>query len=321
MLKFVPCQLATPSRTLPSGDNLLFEPKYDGYRCQLWVRDGKLRLFTRGGLDWTTRLGRSLPSEVPHEHDYVLDGEICVLDKTGRPDFGLLCKALSDVSLPFSFFAFDLLASFGQDLTWLPLRARKDVLSQAVESLNIEGLNFVDHFSDGEALAARLEAARWEGLMAKDGHAPYKPGERSPAWRKFKFKQRQEFLIAGWRPDNKTGAVKSIVLATMDDGALTLRGSVGSGFSGSQRKQLAEFLSNPASLDLSAPQATIKGDIRFVSPQLVAEVEFLEFSSSGCVRGASFIGLREDKAARTCSRRRLPLTPLRKSLSPWPHSG
>ncbi|TGS78420.1 hypothetical protein EN821_36985, partial [Mesorhizobium sp. M2D.F.Ca.ET.178.01.1.1] len=92
-------------------------------------------------------------SEVPHEHDYVLDGEICVLDKTGRPDFGLLCKALSDVSLPFSFFAFDLLASFGQDLTWLPLRARKDVLSQAVESLNIEGLNFVDHFSDGEALA------------------------------------------------------------------------------------------------------------------------------------------------------------------------
>ncbi|RWE85334.1 MAG: hypothetical protein EOS63_01455 [Mesorhizobium sp.] len=294
MSEFTPCQLATPARELPSGSNFIFEPKFDGYRCQLVIKDGKLRLFTRNGLDWTERLGRSLPESVCETQDCALDGEICALDQNGRPDFGLLCKALSNKSVPLTYFAFDLLACSGERITSLPLCARKERLAEAISSLGIESVKLVEHTLEGDALAESLKNAGWEGVMAKDHNSPYQPGVRSPAWRKVKFTRRQEFIIAGWRPDKKTNAVKSIIIATMDDGALTPRGSVGTGFSVPQRRELAEFFTTSSSL---GEPLTLKGEIQLLPPKLVAEIEFLELSSNGCVRGASFIGLREDKAA------------------------
>ncbi|MDG4889699.1 non-homologous end-joining DNA ligase [Mesorhizobium sp. WSM4887] len=294
---FIPCQLASPARDLPAGDEWIFEPKFDGFRLQMCVGDGKFRLYTRGGLDWTARLGRSLPESLCKSHDYVLDGEICALDDDGRPDFGLLGKALSDESVPLSFFAFDLLAFSGKNLTSLPLLARKDCLAQVVSRLGIESVKLVPHAIDGSALAETLKRRRWEGVVAKDRNSPYLPGIRSAAWRKVKFTKRQEFIIAGWRADNKTGAVKSIVVGTMDNDVLTVRGSVGTGFSVHQRRELAEFFSKSSSFGEPLPSPPIKGDIQFLPPKLVAEIEFLELSSNGCVRGASFIGLREDKEA------------------------
>lgn len=294
-MRFIPCQLASQARVLPVGDDWIFEPKFDGFRLQMWVGDGKFQLFTRSGLDWTERLGRSLPDGVCGSHDYVLDGEICALDKNGRPDFGLLGKALSDKSVSLSFFAFDLLACSSESLIALPLLARKERLAEVISHLEIESIMLVAHTADGSALAENLKRARWEGVMAKDRNSPYQPGVRSPAWRKLKFTRRQEFIVAGWRRDEKTGLVKSIVVATMENGVLTLRGSVGSGFSALQRKELADLFSEVSSLGPCQP--SIKSNIRLLPPQLVAEVEFLELSSGGCVRGASFIGLREDKAA------------------------
>ncbi|AZO33552.1 MAG: hypothetical protein EOS76_02895 [Mesorhizobium sp.] len=296
-MRFIPCQLASQARVLPVGEDWIFEPKFDGYRCQLVVWDGKLRLFTRNGLDWTERFGRSLPERVCETLDCALDGEICALDQNGRPDFGLLCKALSDRSVPLTYFAFDLLASSGESVTPLSLHARKKRLAQVISSLGIESVKLVAHTGDGNALAEVLKSAGWEGVMAKDRNSPYQPGARSPAWRKIKFTRRQEFIVAGWRPDRKTGVVKSIVVATMDNGALTLRGSVGTGFSVRQRSELAEFFSKSSTFGLPSSLPPVEGDIRLLPPKLVAEVEFLELSSGGCVRGASFIGLREDKAA------------------------
>ncbi|ESX03918.1 hypothetical protein X769_15720 [Mesorhizobium sp. LSJC268A00] len=262
------------------------------------VREGKLQVFTRNGIDWTDRLGRSLPAEVAHQHDCVLDGEICVLDPNGRPDFGLLCKSLSDRNAQLSFFAFDLIASSGNRLTALPLFARKQLLRDVVSALDIEHVNLVEHTSDGQALSESLRIGGWEGVMAKDGHAPYQPGVRSPTWRKFKFTRRQEFIIAGWRPDQTTAHVKSIVLATIDNGDLTLRGSVGSGFSRKQREQFAKLFAQAALSVGAMPSRTDNSDgVWFLRPELVAEIEFLEFSSKGCVRGASFMGLRDDKLA------------------------
>lgn len=316
MHEFTPCQLATSARELPSGPNFIFEPKFDGYRCQLLLRDGKLRLFTRNGLDWTERLGRSLPENVSETHDCALDGEICALDQNGRPDFGLLCKALSDRRVPLTYFAFDLLARSGESVTAIPLHARKKHLAEVVPALGIESVKLVAHTADGNALAKVLKSSRWEGVMAKDRNSPYEPGVRSPAWRKLKFTRRQEFIVAGWRPDKKTGAVKSIVLSTMDNGALTLRGSVGTGFSVRRRRELADLFSEPSPLGVPSSQRPMKGDIRFLPPKLVAEVEFLEFSSSGCVRGASFIGLREDKAAKDVHHETFASDPTEKIAEP-----
>ncbi|MGX9144695.1 non-homologous end-joining DNA ligase [Mesorhizobium sp. 128a] len=296
-MDFTPCQLAVSASVLPSDANWVFEPKYDGYRCQLVVRAGKLQLFTRNGLDWTHRLGRSLPAEVSADHHFAFDGEICALDRSGRPDFGLLCEALSDRSIPLSFFAFDLIAVQGVSLTALPFLTRKQRLREVISELGVKNINFVAHTADGIKLSEALRQARWEGVMAKDAHALYLPGARSPAWRKIKFTQRQEFIVAGWRPDPATGDVKSIVLATLDGGTMKLRGSVGSGFSSSERNRLAALFSKLAQPFEPTNRKSRRDGIILLRPELVAEVEFLEFSSKGCVRGPSFIGLREDKRA------------------------
>ena len=295
MPQFIPCQLASQARALPVGEEWIYEPKFDGFRLQMCISGGVFRLFTRGGHDWTERLGRSLPGNVFKTHSWVLDGEICALDEDGRPDFGLLGRALSDKSVPLSYFAFDLLACSGTNLTSLPLLSRKERLAEVVAHLGIDSVKFVAHSTDGNTLAETLKHERWEGVMAKHRDAPYRPATRSPAWRKFKFTRRQEFVVAGWSPDKLTGAVKSIVVATMDNGALTLRGSVGSGFSVSDRTRLAEiFAENAAPRN---PSHRTNGGIRFLQPSIVAEIEYLELSSNGCVRGASYIGLREDKTA------------------------
>jgi bifunctional non-homologous end joining protein LigD len=290
-IDFVPCQLALAARAIPTGSNWLYEPKYDGYRCQLVVRSGETRLFTRTGLDWTERLGVAWLREgtVPRA-DCVIDGEICVLDSDGRPDFGLLGKGLSDPATDFSFFAFDLLSHAGELLTDLPLGDRKQRLPDAVSELGLKQVHVAQHTNEGHALFEKLRELRWEGIMAKDITSSYQSGIRSPAWRKIKFTRRQEFVVAGWRVDQTTGTLKSIVLATVEDGELVLRGSVGSGFSSDERLRLPGLFSKvPASLSRK------ERDVRWLQPSLVAEIEFLELSSNGCVRGASYLGLREDK--------------------------
>lgn len=290
---FIPCQLAMPAKAIPTGENWLFEPKFDGFRCQLLARSGETKLFTRSGLDWTERLGGTwLRDGPPPKTDCIIDGEICVLDSGGRPDFGLLGKGLSKPTANFSFFAFDLLYHAGEMLTALPLAYRKQRLPDAVSELGLKQVHVAQHTKDGHALLERLRGRGWEGVMAKDATAPYRVGIRSPAWRKIKFTTRQEFIVAGWRLDPATGALKSIVLGTMEDGQLVLRGSVGSGFSSDDRVTLPGLF---AEIPASASRADC--NVRWLQPRVVAEIEFLELSSNGCVRGASFLGLRADKMA------------------------
>ena len=135
--------------------------------------------------------------------------------------------------------------------------------------------------------------ARWEGIVAKAVSSLYRPGLRSKDWLKLKLKQRQEFVIAGWRPDPKTCAIKSLVLATVDEGKLTLRGSVGTGFTLDQRHNL------PSRFSPVRSRSNLSGRPGFIplEPELVAEIEYLELSGDGIVRQPTFLGLRADKVA------------------------
>jgi len=289
---FIPCQLAMPATAIPTGNTWLFEPKYDGYRCQLVVRSGEAKLFTRNGFDWTGRLGGTWLRGGRKPKDCVIDGEICVLDSAGRPDFGLVGKGLVDPATSFSFFAFDLLSYAGKMLTGMPLADRKLRLLDAVSELGLKEVHVAQHTKDGHSLFDKLRELGWEGVMAKDATAPYRAGMRSPAWRKIKFTRRQEFVVAGWRLDQASRALKSIVLGTIEDGELVLRGSVGSGFSADDRMTLPGLF---AEIPASASRADCS--VRWLQPRLLAEIEFLELSSKGRVRGASYLGLRKDKSA------------------------
>lgn len=291
MTGFIPPQLLASARQLPTGPKWRYELKYDGYRAQVHVTAHGVRILTRTGLDWTPRfpqLTRELAAAV--HVPCILDGEVFAPDGNGRPDFTLLCNRL-DGSGHLHFVGFDLLEIEGEGTLHLPLSSRRDRLGSVLSSS--PAVHAIEQTAEPEAMLTFAQDHGWEGLVAKADDDTYRPGVRSPKWRKFKLKQRQEFAIAGWRPDPSTGALKSIVLATMEHGQLTLRGSVGTGFTVNERQMLpSRFVPALLPFQRSAGPTFIP-----LEPNLVAEIEYLELSTHGIVRQPTFLGLRADKAA------------------------
>ena len=131
--RFVEPQLCRLVEQPPSGAGWVHEVKFDGYRMQLRVEDGKARLFTRKGLDWTGKFA-AIAKAAAKLPDCIIDGEICALDHNGAPDFAALQAALSDGKTePLIFFAFDLLFADGEDLRPLPLSTRKARLAKLLK--------------------------------------------------------------------------------------------------------------------------------------------------------------------------------------------
>ena len=128
MPDFVAPQLCTSVERPPAADGWCHEIKFDGYRVQLRVEDGKATLKTRKGLDWTEKFA-AIAKEAGALPDAMIDGEIVALDHNGAPNFSSLQAALSDGKTEdLIFFAFDLLFAEGLDCRRLPLGERKDRL-------------------------------------------------------------------------------------------------------------------------------------------------------------------------------------------------
>lgn len=291
MPDFVAPQLLNSAQTPPRGEDWRYELKYDGWRAQVHITANGVRIFTRAGLEWTDRFPQ-LAAEIARTVKVacILDGEICALDRSGRPNFTRLCR-LIPAHGPLDFFAFDLLAGESGTTTHLPLFERRRRLTGFIPPT--EGmLHLVDQSAEPAAALTFVEAHGWEGIVAKRASSIYRAGERTSDWLKLKLKRRQEFIIAGWRSDPRTGVLKSLVLATIDAGQLTLRGSVGTGFSQAQRRELPHQFrstSRPPSPSLTPPFIPVE-------PELVAEIEYLELSDRGILRQPTFLGLRCDKS-------------------------
>lgn len=292
LIGFIPPQLLTTAHHLRAKDGWLYELKYDGYRAQVHVTADGVQIFTRNGLDWTHRfhhLARELAAIV--RVPCILDGEVYATDADGRPDFTLLCNRQQG-SGNVRFVAFDLLEIDGRSTLTLPLGIRRQRLTLAVPA-TLSAVHVVAQSTEPGALLDFARQHRWEGIVAKAEDSLYQPGLRSTEWQKLKCKQRQEFVIAGWRPDPLTGAIKSLVLATFENGELIQRGSVGTGFTQNQRQDLpSRFI--PAR---SRSNLFVRPQFIPLEPDLVAEIEYLELSGHGIVRQPTFLGLRSDKAA------------------------
>lgn len=292
MADFIAPQLLVATKSLPEGTDWRYELKYDGYRAQVHVTARGVRILTRTGLDWTQRfpeLARELAAvlHVP----CVLDGELYAPDADGRPNFTALCNQLNG-SGSVHFVAFDILETDGTSTLGLPLGLRRQHLTAAV-CVSSSIVHVISQSTEPAELYAFARRHGWEGIVAKAVSGLYRPGLRSKDWLKLKLKQRQEFVIAGWRPDPHTGAIKSLVLATVENGELTLRGSVGTGFSLDQRRELpSHFIPAPSRSNLMGRSGFVP-----IEPELVAEIEYLELSGHGIVRQPTFLGLRTDKVA------------------------
>ena len=298
MPKFQAPQLAALVDSVPTGNGWLHEMKYDGYRALVAVGGGGAKVFTRTGLDWTDRFPAiaAAAAALPVENA-LIDGEI-VAFRGGKPDFSALQAAIK-AGGAMSLFAFDLLALDGANLAPQPLVQRKDRLRALLDDAN-PTLRFSEHVAgSGEKLFAAMCREGHEGVVSKRADAPYRAG-RTKGWVKVKCTRRQEFVVVGWSPSDRAGrGFASLLLAVRQGGALRYAGRVGTGFDAATmfdlRAKLDLLALRTAPLDVPRPAAR---GVHWVTPKLVAEVAFAEFTADGVVRHASFVGLRGDKPAR-----------------------
>jgi len=213
------------------------------------------------------------------------------------------------------FVAFDALEIEGEPIIGLPLVQRQARLAKLIDARR-RGVQISQAFDDGEALYRAAEEQEFEGILAKRADSVYEPGKRSSKWLKIKTHGRQEFVIAGYTKGQgrRTGRFGSLVLAVSEGGRLRYAGNVGTGFNDAEIEKLLKRLrplERPTSPFEDVPKLpkVRKGDVVWVEPELVAEVEFVEWTHDGRLRAPSYQGLREDKRAEEVRRERSRIEP------------
>lgn len=309
-------QLATLVSAVPEG-HWIVESKFDGYRVLVRIDGDDIRIFTRNGNDWTDKL-KPLAKAVAALGVTCawLDGEIAVLDDAGVPNVHRLQNAIDhrtrakDIVL----FAFDLPFLGDSDLRALPLHARRTLLQQLLDGREGPNLRFspVLDAPPGELLSAACKLGL-EGVMVKQADAPYVSG-RSETWLKLKCQLRQEFAVIGFTL--RSGAAReigSLLLGYHEDGKLHAAGAVGTGWDSATARELHALLA-PLEIKHSPAVAAKAGSGRWtrrkagsehwVTPAVVVEVAFGDWTPDQQIRHAVFRGVRTDKPATDIVRER-----------------
>ena len=304
--------LATLATELPTGADGLYEVKWDGYRALGYVRAGEARLVSRNQNDLTERFPQVAKAiaKAARSPDCVVDGEVCALDTDGRPSFSAMQQGKPDT--PIVYAVFDVLEVDGVPTLDLPLTERRARLEQLLDARQTM-VQISAAFDDGEGLYAAALERGLEGVMAKRPASRYLEGKRSRDWLKIKTHGREEFVICGWTKGQgkREGRFGALVLGTYRGDELHWVGNCGTGFTERDIDALLQKL-EPLRRD-TTPFAAVpkmpkvrKGDVVWVEPKLVCEVEFAEWTHDGHLRAPSFQGLRDDKPA-TAVRREQPV--------------
>jgi bifunctional non-homologous end joining protein LigD len=297
--------------TLPADEaGYGFEIKWDGVRFLAYVARGRVRLQSRTGREMTERFPEAdALLESLGRRQAVIDGELVALDDEGRPSFQMLQGRMhlaSELlvrermsSIPVTLIAFDLLHLSGRSIREQAYERRRELL----EGLGLDGPRLQTprwHRGEGAALLAASRERGLEGVVAKRLGSRYLPGKRSEAWLKVKNHRSQEVVIGGWLPGKgrRSNTLGALLAGYYEDGELRYAGKVGTGFKEADLRLLIEKLA-PLRLEASpfSGRQPQRGSI-FVEPELVAEVEFGEWTNAGTMRHPSFKGLRDDKPAR-----------------------
>jgi bifunctional non-homologous end joining protein LigD len=308
--KFVPPMKATPVDHLPSGDDWIYEVKWDGYRV----------LAIKAGDDVHLRSlkDRNLNSDFPTVREAIggvsaetalIDGEVVAVNAEGKPSFQMLQNRASlGREWQIVYYAFDLLQLDGRDLKREPLDSRKRELRRIVENSAV--LYSAELNGTPDEIVHSMEAAGLEGVIAKRRDSRYQPRGRTSAWMKLRLGLAQEFVIGGYNPDAST--FQSLLVGYYVKGELMFAGKVRQGFNPASRKALMKelapletkhcpFANLPSSKESHFGEGVTADDmkkLKWLKPKLVAQVRFAEWTSYGLLRHATFLGLRDDKGAR-----------------------
>lgn len=305
-----PC-LALRLEEAPRGDGWLHEIKFDGYRLEARIEDGKVKLLTRNGLDWTGRFATVAKSLATLDvESALLDGEVVVETEDGTTSFAELVADLkAGVSDRMIYYAFDLLHLNGIDLRGAALVDRKAVLTRLLKSRRNGKVRLSTHIAgSGEEMMDKACELGLEGIISKRADKPYRSG-RAGDWIKVTCHLIDEFVIGGYLDSTAyPDAVGALALGAYDRGRFVYVGRVGTGFNRRtaadvwQAAQAIRVASSPFADPLDAIQ---RRGVNWVRPKLVAQIQYRAWTGDGILRHASFKGLRDDKPARTVRRPRV----------------
>ncbi|GAB3735044.1 hypothetical protein GCM10028862_18520 [Luteimonas pelagia] len=300
----IPPQLATARKVPPAGAGWLHEVKWDGYRLLARLRDGRARLRSRNGLDWTGDFPGIVEAlEALSIGDADFDGELIALDDGGRSDFGKLQSAIKRRRTgDLRYILFDLPTLAGVDLRGAALVDRKALLRALLEGNDDLRLVYSSHgLGNGAEAFAASEAAGLEGIVSKRVGATY-ASRRTDDWLKLRHHRGEDYVVVGYTAPqgSRTGLGALLLACREDDGRLRYVGRVGSGFDEATLKDLSRRLrkleTGEGAVELPAHTPLRERDVTWVHPRLVVEVAFRGWGREGLLRQASFLRVRDDKA-------------------------
>jgi bifunctional non-homologous end joining protein LigD len=282
----------------------IFERKLDGIRCLAVREHDEVRMLSRNDLDLGGRYAEVRDAVAAQEHRrFAIDGEIVAFDGQ-QTSFARLAQR-GHTHVPVFFYIFDLLWVDGHDVRALGLRTRKRLLRAALAFH--DPLRWTAHRNEvGAAMFTEACQKGWEGVVAKRADSPYRAA-RSRDWLKLKCEAGQELVIGGFTaPQGSRTDFGALLLGYFRDGELQYAGKVGTGFDQETLDSLGRQLHARAreTAPFANPSAIRERGVTWVSPELVAEVGFTEWTTAGRLRHPRFLGLRDDKPATEVVRER-----------------
>lgn len=295
---------------LPAGSDWVYEIKLDGYRAVAIKVDGEVSLYSRQHKSFNSKYPLIVEALENLPDGTVLDGEIVALDDAGRPVFDRLQNVRSEAD-NIHYFVFDLLCYKYQDTTRLPLIERRKLMKSVLKfkTPRVVVSEYVE--ATAEDILAAVRKSGLEGIIGKRRGSIYEPGKRSGAWIKYRVNRGQELVVGGYVPG--AHGLDSIIVGYFREDKLTFVGKVRNGFVPASRRQvfaklrplvIAEcpFKNLPEMHRSRWGEGLTKDKMKecvWVRPEIVAQIEFLEWTERGHLRLSKFARLREDKEARS----------------------
>jgi DNA ligase D-like protein (predicted ligase) len=301
---FIETMDCLPVSKLPEGPKWTYEIKLDGYRLEVVRRGRETTLYSRRQNVFNKRFPSIAAALSDLPDDTVIDGEVVALGSDGKPDFNLLQNFRSAESR-IHYYAFDILIHEGRRITELPLSERRKILSGVIEPGEHVALSQMSDLPAAEMLKF-VKSHGLEGAVAKRSDSVYQPGQRTGLWSKYRVNLEQEFVVGGYVPSNL--GVDSIVLGFYRGKDLIYAARVRAGFVPATRRDVFERLKGLKTTKcpfFNLPELSVgrwgqgltvekMKECVWVHPQLVARIQFLEWTGADHLRHTKFVALREN---------------------------
>lgn len=293
---FIEPMLASPKKEIFNHPDWIFEMKWDGYRMLSSIKKGEVNCYSRNGISFTKKFSKIADSLASIPFDAILDGEVVAIDEKGKPNFQALQNYPENNWEDLRYYVFDILYLNGHSTLELALTDRKSLIPEVIEGC--ENVFYCEEVEGmGVAFYNKAIDGGMEGVVAKKMDSTYTPGYRSKNWLKIKTIETEEALICGYTESESDHLFGSLILGNYQDDELIYIGNCGSGFSQEDKKEyFHKFQSFRRKTSPFDQKIDLKGRIpNWMSPKLIAEVKFSEWTKEGKMRHPVFKALRKDK--------------------------